>query len=151
MEQRRVNVRAVIWHDNRLLAVKHKAKDGSEASYWAVPGGGLDPFESLTDGIKRELLEETGKQAEVGEILFLQQFAGTSRRSKEELEFFYHIKNPQDFININLEETTHGFEELARIEFVDPKEVNLLPKFLSEIDIAEAIDNPRPSRLFSEL
>lgn len=151
MEQRRVNVRAIIWHDGRLLAVKHKASDGSEASYWATPGGGLDPYETLTAGIKRELYEETGRQAEIGEILFLQQFASESRRSKEELEFFYHITNPENFMEIDLEKTSHGSEELSRIEFVNPKEVNILPKFLSEIDIEEAINNPQSSRLFSEL
>ena len=45
MEKRRVNVRGIIWRDGKLLAVKHKNNDGSEADYWAVPGGGLDPHE----------------------------------------------------------------------------------------------------------
>ena len=151
MEQRRINVRGIIWHEGRLLAVKHKTKSDKEASYWATPGGGLDPFESLTDGIKRELLEETGVTAEVGELLFIQQFSSNSRRSAEELEFFYHIKNPEAFIDIDLKSTTHGFDELSRIEFVKLSDIDILPKFLSKINIEECINNPQPARLFTEL
>lgn len=151
MEQRRINVRGIVWHEGRLLAVRHKTKDGEEASYWATPGGGLDPLESLTDGIKRELLEETGITAEVGELLFVQQFSSNSRRSVEELEFFYHIKNPEAFMDIDLESTTHGFDELSRIEFVELSNIDILPKFLSKVDIEECINNPQPARLFTEL
>ena len=50
-ELRRVNVRAIIWKDGKLLAVKHKTSPGEESPYWAVPGGGLDPMESIEDGL----------------------------------------------------------------------------------------------------
>lgn len=151
MEQRRVNVRAIIWHDGHLLAVKHKNKDGSEADYWAVPGGGLDPMESLTDGIKRELLEETGVQAQIGHLLFMQQFASNRRSWNEELEFFYHIANHGDFTDIDLSKTTHGAEEIARIEFIDPTKEYILPRFLSEVDIAALIEGGQQVQLFNEL
>jgi ADP-ribose pyrophosphatase YjhB (NUDIX family) len=151
MEQRRINVRAIIWHEGKLLAVKHLNKDGSESDYWAVPGGGLDPFESLTDGVIRELIEETGVQAEVGELLFLQQFSSNRRHSKEELEFFYHIKNPQDFTEINLAKTTHGLEEIARIEFIDPRKELIYPRFLSSVDIDDYIKRDQPVYQFEDL
>lgn len=151
MEKRRINVRAIIWHDNRLLAVKHKTKDGGEAEYWAVPGGGLDPKEALTDGITRELLEETGVKAEIGTLLFMQQFTSTRPSWDEELEFFYHITNYKDFLDIDLTKTTHGNQELARIEFIDPKNEYILPRFLSEVDIASAIENKASTQLFNEL
>ncbi len=151
MEKRRINVRAIIWHNNRLLAVKHKTKDGGEADYWAVPGGGLDPKEALTDGITRELLEETGVKAEIGTLLFMQQFNSTRPSWDEELEFFYHITNCEDFLDIDLTKTTHGNQELARIEFIDPKNEYILPRFLSEVDIASAIENKVSTQLFNEL
>lgn len=70
MDKRRINVRAIAWHDDKLLAVKHKTKSGGEANYWALPGGGLDPFEYLADGVTRELIEETGITPIVGRMLF---------------------------------------------------------------------------------
>ena len=38
---RRINVRAIIYKDGKLLAVKHKHGDNI-SHYYAVPGGGLD-------------------------------------------------------------------------------------------------------------
>ena len=126
---RRINVRAIIYKDGKLLAVKHK--HGEDIShYYAVPGGGLDPQESLVDGLARELREETGINAVIGNLLFIQQFPSARAGYAEELEFFFTVKNPDDFININLETTSHGAEELAVCEFVDPASVTLYPEFL---------------------
>ena len=136
MIKRRVNVRGIIWRDGKLLAVKHKNSDGSEVDYWAIPGGGLDPHESLHDGVARELMEETAITAQVGKLLFMQQFNSKRRDHTEELEFFFQIDNPEDFVDIDLSLTTHGDEEIARIEFVNPKEVLIYPRFLSDVDIA---------------
>lgn len=150
MTKRRVNVRAIIWHDGRLLAVKHKATDGSTSPYYATPGGGLDPFESLIDGTVRELLEETGIEARVGRLLFIQQFPSQRLGYDEELEFFFHIENSEDFTSIDLASTTHGKDELAVCEFVDPADIPLLPAFLSSIDIAHYIQMPQPILIRSE-
>lgn len=89
MDKRRINVRAIIFKDGKLLAVKHKTQSGEEASYWALPGGGLDPFERLDKGIQREMLEETGIEVNVGRILFGQQLRSGRPGRDEELEFFF--------------------------------------------------------------
>ncbi len=144
MDKRRINVRAIIFKEGRLLAVKHKTKSGKEASYWALPGGGLDPFEPLAEGIKRELLEETGIHANVGRIIFGQQLRSGRPGRDEELEFFFHITNPHSFNDIALENTTHGNDELVRCEFITPREENIFPDFLQTIDIQSYIDKPQP-------
>ena len=151
MQQRRVNVRGIIWNDGKLLAVKHKNDDGSEVDYWAVPGGGLDPHESLIAGVARELREETAVPARVGKLLFVQQFSSRRRDHSEELEFFFYIQNPHDFTNVDLSTTSHGKEEIARIEFIDPKQALVYPRFLSTIDIASYITRDQPVYLFDEL
>ena len=43
-------------------------------------------------------------------------------------------------MTIDLSQTTHGAEELARIEFVDPKTEFILPDFLQTIDIQAYVD-----------
>lgn len=144
MEKRRVNVRGIIWRDGKLLAVKHKNSDGSEVDYWAIPGGGLDPHESLVAGVTRELMEETAITAQVGKLLFMQQFNSRRRDHTEELEFFFQINNPEDFVDIDLSLTTHGDDEIARIEFVDPKKILIYPRFLSTVDIADHIAHDQP-------
>lgn len=151
MDKRRINVRAIVWRDGKLLAVKHKEPDGSESKYWAVPGGGLDPLESLHEGVKRELLEEIGIDAQVGELLFIQQFRSKRSDFDEELEFFFHIEDSVALDTIDLTATSHGFDELARVEFVDPKQVEILPSILSELDIAKMIDEPMRIVISNEL
>ena len=103
--KRRINVRAIIYRDGKLLAVKHRRGD-KVAHYYAVPGGGLDPQESLADCLVRELREETGVTAQPGRLLFIQQFPSSRLGYAEELEFFFAVDNPDDFAAINLENTS---------------------------------------------
>lgn len=91
---RRVAVRAIIVHDSKLLCVRQKKYQGSltEATnqYWNVPGGGLEEGEALTDGVCREIIEETGITPKLGNLLYVQQFAYVDM---EFLEFFFHVSN----------------------------------------------------------
>ena len=151
MDKRRINTRAIIWLDGKLLAVKHNKKDGGESDYWALPGGGLDPVEALVDGIKREIMEELGIEAHVGRLLFGQQFRSRRRNNDEELELFYLIENSQDFTTIDLSTTTHGAHEIARCEFINPATEKIYPEFLQHIDIQAYIDSVKPVEITDNL
>lgn len=141
MDSRRIAVRGIAFKDGKVLAVTHKDKNGKETDYWAIPGGGLDPGESLIKGLHREMIEETGIAPKIGKLLFMQQYAVDQR---EFLEFFFHLENPQDYQTIDLSVTSHGHIELSRCEFVDPKQEYVLPKFLAEIDIESYITSNHP-------
>jgi 8-oxo-dGTP pyrophosphatase MutT (NUDIX family) len=131
--------------------VKHKADDGSESPYWALPGGGVDPMEPLHDAMAREIMEELGVTAIAGKLLFVQQFNSKREGFSEELEFFFHIKDSSAFDNLDLQTTTHGFSELSRVEFVDPKNVTILPPFFSTIDIEAYITSDLPAYIHTAL
>lgn len=149
MDKRRIGVRAIIFKDGKILANKFY-DGGGESTHWATPGGGLDPHESLVDGLTREIIEETGITPKIGRLLFVQQFSSGRQDRDEELEFFFHVTNPEDFTLIDLAATTHGAAELTRCEFIDPTQY-LLPKFLQTIDIASYITEQKPVFLFTEL
>ncbi len=55
--QPRVRVSGMIWHEQRLLLVQ-QGRPGHPR--WMLPGGGVDPGESLTVALARELREELG-------------------------------------------------------------------------------------------
>lgn len=148
--KRRVNVRAIIWKDGKLLAAKHKSDKGI-SHYYAAPGGGIDPMESLTDCLKREIMEETGIEAVPGKLLFIQQFPSSRIGYDEELEFFYSVENPEDFVNIDLTTTTHGDIELVLCAYVDPKSVMLYPEFLQTIDIEKYVTSDLPTLVVDNL
>ncbi len=151
MDKRRINVRAVVWRNGKLLAVKHKEDDGSESAHWAVSGGGLDPLESLEEGVKREIFEELGIEVEVGKLLMVQQFHSKREDFDEELEFLFHVEDSPLFDEIDLTSTSHGMIELSRVEFVDPKNVLIKPQFLSELDIDSLINSPVVVHVSNEL
>lgn len=62
LERRRRAGRAIVRSaDGRVLMMRGEdPEDPSRRGFWFTPGGGLDDDESVEDGIRRELFEETG-------------------------------------------------------------------------------------------
>jgi len=147
---RRVATRGIIFKDGKLLCqqLKSGANDAAR-DFWCTPGGGLDIGELITDGLYREMIEETGIAPQIGRLLFVQQFSEDG--AKEQMEFFFHIENPEDYETIDLSATSHGELEIERVEFIDRKIHTVLPTFLQEIDIQSYIDADKPVYIFTEL
>jgi ADP-ribose pyrophosphatase YjhB (NUDIX family) len=147
----RLNARAIIYQDGQILAVQHKDKEtGKATGYWSTPGGGVEHNEALLDGMKREIQEELAVEAKIGRLLFCVQWF-SKKKNTEMLEFFYLIKNPTDFLFIDLKKTSHGVDEIAKISFVDPKEVKIMPDILSKLDLKDMCENLREVRTISYL
>lgn len=148
---RRVTTRGIVLHDGRLLCVRlkpYKEHLKRDNSYWCLPGGGLDEGEALTAGIEREMLEETGIKPVVGELLYVQQF---THGEKDYLEFFFHITNDEDYLNIDLSKTTHGLKEIEEIGFIDPTTAHILPEFLRTEMLSERVVSGMPTKVISRL
>lgn len=62
----RVAAYCVIIDEGRML-LSHWNENGK--SGWTLPGGGIDPYEDPADAAIREVFEETGYHAELGELL----------------------------------------------------------------------------------
>ncbi|MFN8146184.1 MAG: NUDIX domain-containing protein [Candidatus Nanopelagicales bacterium] len=68
METRRVPcVGAVVVHAGRLLLVRRGQEPGR--GLWSVPGGRLEPGETVAQGCAREVLEETGVRVVPGALV----------------------------------------------------------------------------------
>lgn len=149
---RRISVRGIVVRDNTLLCVRLKPYEGSlrsqDGDYWCLLGGGLEDGEALLDGIEREMLEETGIKPVVGNVLYVQQFTDGE---KDYLEFFFHITNADDYLNIDLSQTTHGEKEIAEIDFIDPKAVRVLPEFLAIEPLQDLVHSNAPVKIISRL
>ncbi|HYH74423.1 MAG TPA: NUDIX hydrolase [Candidatus Saccharimonadales bacterium] len=149
---RRISVRAIVVHEGKLLCVRLNPYRGSlraeSEEYWCLPGGGLDEGESLTDGAIREMVEETGIKPELGKLSYVQQFI---YEDKDYIEFFFNVKNVEDYLNIDLSKTTHGELEIAEIAFVNPADVVIKPEFLATEPLMEVIASNGPTRVISRL
>jgi 8-oxo-dGTP diphosphatase len=60
-------VGAVVVHLGRLLVVRRGHDPGK--GLWSVPGGRVEPGESLAQACAREVLEETGLTVTVGQVV----------------------------------------------------------------------------------
>ncbi len=60
----RVDVRGVVFKDDKVLLVKEKADGG-----WTLPGGWADPNETPSQSVEREVFEESGFEAAVTKVL----------------------------------------------------------------------------------
>ncbi len=64
-----LRVKAIVIKDGKLLLI-HRFRDGNE--YYAFPGGGVEEGEDLDTALKREILEETGRNLLSFEQIFEQ-------------------------------------------------------------------------------
>ena len=62
----RVVVAGLLFHEGRLL-ICQRSPDGQFPNQWEFPGGKIEPGEDPQEALRRELQEELGIVAEIGE------------------------------------------------------------------------------------
>ena len=145
MERKRINVRGVIFQDNKLYCQKiTPVPEDPNTHYWCTPGGGLEADEPILQGLEREIVEETGVKPKIGKLLFVNQFNNKNHERGEQVELFFLIENPSDYLAVNLATTSHGQIECEKSDFINPSTNCVLPDFLQTIDIQSYITNNLP-------
>ncbi len=74
-----VRVAAVVEREGRLLLVRHQ-KPGRDP-YWVLPGGRLEPGETIPECAEREVAEETGLNAHFSGLLYVGEFLREGRHT----------------------------------------------------------------------
>ncbi|MCZ0962807.1 NUDIX domain-containing protein [Paracoccus benzoatiresistens] len=77
MKPPRLAVRAAILRDDRLLLVN--AYPGQQSDLWCLPGGGVEPGQSLPENLIREVAEETGLAIAVSAPILVNEFHDPER------------------------------------------------------------------------
>jgi 8-oxo-dGTP diphosphatase len=64
---------------------------------WDIPGGAVEPWETLPEGLVREFREETGVEVTVGPLLhFSESFIAIFAHAYHSLRFYYRVTVPPD-------------------------------------------------------
>jgi 8-oxo-dGTP pyrophosphatase MutT (NUDIX family) len=121
---------------------------GAGGDYWCLPGGGVDVGEPLLPALEREMVEELGIKPVIGNLLYVQQFV---YGDTEQMEFFFHVTNAEDYLNIDLAKTTHGAIEIAAVDFINPAKDYTLPTFLATEPLVEHAAQASAPKFFDNL
>ena len=122
----KLNIRAggVIIHNNKLLTHRNINSD-----HYALPGGRVSIGENSEETIKREILEETGKEVEItGYIATIENFFKMKENKYHEIMFVYKLEfvNEEDkFLEKNIK-NIEG-KEFLQYEWVDIDKIDECP------------------------
>jgi ADP-ribose pyrophosphatase YjhB (NUDIX family) len=88
---RHVTVDALIEKDGQILLIKRAENYHIEPGKYALPGGFLDRDESCEQGVKREVLEETGYQALTATLFRIIDQPRLKGDDRQNVGFFYLV------------------------------------------------------------
>lgn len=100
----RISVGALVVEENKILLVNHK-RDG-RYDFWVAPGGGIQGIESLTEGVAREVREETGLIVDVGKLMYVEEMYNPEERS---IKFWYLCELAGGNLDCTAEEATQEY------------------------------------------
>lgn len=124
-------VAAIIKKDGKILL--HKSK---KDNFYAIPGGRVKVGESSIKTLKREFIEEMGKDINVKDFTGLvENFFEYNGKKYHEIMFLFNVEFVDNDL-YNVEKIT-GLEENGKIEFIwkninELKKLDVRPVFLKE-------------------
>jgi 8-oxo-dGTP diphosphatase len=111
-------VAGLIEAEGKILVCQRRRGDSFELM-WEFPGGKLEAGETAAEGLVRELREELGVEARVGEEVFRTRHRYAEMREEIELIFFAAAVEPAAIRNIVFESMEwRAPETLAQLNFL---------------------------------
>jgi 8-oxo-dGTP diphosphatase len=146
-----VRVAAVVEREGALLLVRHQKPDRDP--YWVLPGGRLEPGETIPECAGRELAEETGLTAGFSGILYVSEFLREGRHTIDVVARMALQGEGEASLGSD-PEVAHGTEPtLAEIRWVSVEElpeIELLPASIKERLLRDAGDGWAPDNVYVE-
>ena len=132
-----VRVAAVIPRDGALLLVRHEKPN--RPPYWVLPGGRLEPGESIPECAVREVAEETGLKASFDGVLYVSEFHREGRHTVDVTVRVTASGEAQLGHDPEVEpDAAPTLKELRWVETRELGEIDLLPDWVRERLVADA-------------
>ena len=124
MNTTNIRVYGIIINDRKQVLLSDELRFGN--AFTKFPGGGLEWGEGTKDCLKRELHEELGLTAEIGDLFYVNDFAQLSAfRKNDQLFSFYFFVEQIDFNTIQT--TNHDLPltiDGEKFRWIDLTEIN---------------------------
>ena len=113
----RICVGAVIVKDRKVLIVQRVADEEAYPNLWELPSGRKEPLESLEDGLRREVSEETGLEIMINELIMAFQYSYDSKGTiKDVTELVYRSDWISGEVKISSEHQNYAWITLDELE-----------------------------------
>jgi 8-oxo-dGTP diphosphatase len=134
-----IRVGAIVERGGAVLLVRHQKPDRDP--YWVLPGGRLEPGETIPECAVRELAEETGLTARFSEVLYVSEFMREGRHTVDVT--VRATAAPEDEARLGSDpEVEAGSEptlkELRWVEIPDLQDIELLPAWIRDRIVEDA-------------
>jgi len=109
-------IHSLIINDDKLLILK-RIEDTYEGGLWDLPGGTLEDGEDLSDGVKREVFEETGLRIENPGLFYYSSNVDV-KKNKQFITviFITELNNKNTIVNIDTNEHSQS-------EWITPEDI----------------------------
>lgn len=88
---RHVTVDALLIRDNKILLIK-RAPHLTQGNRYALPGGFLDRDETISEGVLRELKEETGHEGKILSLFRINDNPNRKGENRQNVDFVYLVQ-----------------------------------------------------------
>jgi 8-oxo-dGTP diphosphatase len=126
-----IRVGAVVEREGALLLVRHQKPDRDP--YWVLPGGRLEPDETIPECAEREVAEETRLSARFSGVLYVSEFL---REGRHTVDVIARMEAEGDARLGSDPEVAAGSEptlrELRWVDAEELEEIELLPRPLKD-------------------
>lgn len=129
--QARLRARAFIRQEpgGAFLLVRHRHPERGE-DFWCLPGGWVEPGESLAEAVRREVAEETGLQIEPEGLLSLMEFSTGPAAGSVEGVFRARVTGGQLALGRDPEVTTPHLSDVRWWRWEEAAPLDLRPREL---------------------
>ncbi len=137
--------------DGALLLVRHEKPD--REPYWVLPGGRLEPGETIPECAERELLEETGLAGRFVGVMYISDFLSEDRHTVDVTARVEVVPGEPGEARLGSDpEVEEGsgptLTEVRWVEFDDLEEIPLLPAWVKARLLSDAARGWPPGEVY---